>query len=157
MAVEARLDDVHRLAESFEVRDRGRRQEAALGVARVCLERRPAERRVRGHGESGCQFPAGIPGVDVGPRRDDHVRMTPVGQVGDHRAAGRLERQPERREAGRTRVPECRLLGLGVDRPAVQLGAVGRVCVDRAVLAGDDQLLDVVALQVGIARRRLAA
>ena len=44
-----------------------------------------------------------------------------------------------------------------MDRPAGELAAVGLVGVDRAVLGRHDQLGDVVAVEVGVARLGLAA
>ena len=92
--VEARLDDVRFLGEAFEMRDRRRREEAALRMAVVGLQRRRAQRRVGGHREMGDRLAVGVPRVDVRSGRGDHVLAAVAGEVGDHwrraepRAAG---------------------------------------------------------------------
>ena len=72
-------------------------------------------------------------------------------------ARGGSSGAPRSRQRRRALVPGGRRLLGRLHRPAGQLGAVGLVGVDAPVLGGHDQLLHVVAVEVGVADRRLAA
>ena len=130
--VEARLDDVRLLGEAFEVGERRARRGSRTwgGWSR---SRAPA-RRTPGLEDTGkplTRFAVGLPRVDVDAGGDDHVLRAVAGEVGDQRPARWLARQPERREAGRARVAQRRLLGVGLHGPAAQLRAVRLVGVDQ--------------------------
>ena len=82
-------------------------------------------------------------------------------EVGDHRRRAAARAAASARQRARSRAPsrgpraDC-WIRVWTGQPG-QLGAVRLVGVDRAVLGRDDQLLDVVAVEVGVADRRLAA